>query len=94
MQQNQADFAETAGSKWIFFLTLEISVKSKNEVVLQSQCGNVDKTKTRVLRKKQYFFRQINVFTKAFTKELISRNFFVIAFYMLNFSTLKLCTYL
>ena len=32
------------------------------------------KTRSRFLRKNQHFFRQINVFTKEVTKELISRN--------------------
>ena len=34
------------------------------------------KTRSQFLRKNQHFFRQINVFTKEVTKELISRNFF------------------
>ena len=40
------------------------------------------KTRLQFLRKNQHFFRQINVFTKEVTNELISRNFLsVIAFY-------------
>ena len=38
------------------------------------------KTRSRFLRKNQHFFRQINVFTKEITKEVISRNFFKIQF--------------
>ena len=34
------------------------------------------KTRSRFLRKNQHFFREINVFTKKVTKELISRFFF------------------
>ena len=40
------------------------------------------KTHSRFLGKNQHFFRQITLFTKEVTKELISRNFLsVIAFY-------------
>ena len=37
------------------------------------------KTRSRFLRKNQHFFREINVFTKKVTKELISRFFFFFA---------------
>ena len=41
-----------------------------------------NKTRSRFLEKNQHFFRQITVFTKEVTKELISRNFLsMIAFY-------------
>ena len=35
------------------------------------------KTRSLLLRKNQHFFREIEVFTKEVTKELISRNFFL-----------------
>ena len=40
------------------------------------------KTRSLILCKNEHFFRQINIFTKEVTKELISRKFLsVIAFY-------------
>ena len=40
----------------------------------KTQCSI--KKRSRFLRKNQHYFRQINVFAKEFTKELISRNIF------------------
>ena len=44
--------------------------------IMKAQCGKYYKTRSRFLGKNQHFFRQINVFTKEVTKELISRIFF------------------
>ena len=61
------------------FLPIRFYVKS---IVELHTVEKSSKTRSPLLRKKHNFFRQINIFTKEVTKELISRKFFSVnAFY-------------
>ena len=61
---------------WKINREIKFSSKFCNTFFRECSLEKNYKTRSRFLRKNQHFFRQINVFTKEVTKELISRNNF------------------